>query len=233
MLLGVVLFCSTPSADAFLQMPALPTAQPTPTTLFGSRRRSQRTKKGEVVEADASPDYVDGDAGTGGVLPSSANGGKGLEVTGGVTLPSAEKPIVGWVVGGQDGIPEVKMCVAKVAQSYYALDAFCPRCGFDLWKGKLDTNGPTPRVRAARGAKQLRMRLRQLTKTLSLALSTQICCPTCKTPFNGADGRPEGEAEELDLTARMARMATAQGADKRAKPYAVTVKESRVFVRER
>jgi len=150
------------------------------------------------VEADASPDY-------GGVLPSSANGGRGLEVTGGVTLPSAEKPIVGWVVGGQDGIPEVKMCVAKVAQSYYALDAFCPRCGFDLWKGKLDTNGPTPR----------------------------ICCPICKTPFNGADGRPEGEAEELDLTARMARMATAQGADKRAKPYAVTVKESRVFVRER
>mmetsp|Transcript_1295 Transcript_1295/g.2885 ORF Transcript_1295/g.2885 Transcript_1295/m.2885 type:complete len:219 (-) Transcript_1295:73-729(-) len=204
MLLGVVLLYSTPSADAFLQMPArlraptLPTAQPTPTTLFGSRRRSQRTKKGEVVEADASPDY-------GGVLPSSANGGRGLEVTGGVTLPSAEKPIVGWVVGGQDGIPEVKMCVAKVAQSYYALDAFCPRCGFDLWKGKLDTNGPTPR----------------------------ICCPICKTPFNGADGRPEGEAEELDLTARMARMATAQGADKRAKPYAVTVKESRVFVRER
>ena len=167
-----------PSRLYFSPPTSTPPPHSTPTALFGSRRRSQRTKKsdgqsssyasGPVVEDASSPPSSSSDASSprASVLPSNANGGKGLEVTGGVTLPSDAKPLVGWVVGGQNGVPEVKMAVCKVDSSYYALDAFCSRCGFG------ESDGSAVNALAVRIA---RRQLRSNVVNTLLHRSSQTC----------------------------------------------------------
>eukprot|EP00578_Thalassiosira_sp_NH16_P002719 CAMPEP_0181129750 /NCGR_PEP_ID=MMETSP1071-20121207/29489_1 /TAXON_ID=35127 /ORGANISM="Thalassiosira sp., Strain NH16" /LENGTH=201 /DNA_ID=CAMNT_0023215759 /DNA_START=259 /DNA_END=864 /DNA_ORIENTATION=+ len=99
---------------------------------------------------------------------SGVNSGRGQEITG-VTLPGQGK-IRGWAFGEDRTI-----ACANVDGEYLAVDGTCPRCGFDLFKGKLLTDadvwGPQPRV----------------------------ACPTCSTTYSLKTGKfgPEYKAKGL------------------------------------
>ena len=96
------------------------------------------------------------------------NGGRGQEING-VTLPENMK-IRGWAFGDDRTI-----AAANVDGKYYAVDGRCPRCSFDLFKGKLlvdkDVWGPEPRV----------------------------ACPTCSTTYSLISGKFGPEYKQTGL----------------------------------
>eukprot|EP00804_Cyclotella_cryptica_P014662 CCRYP_012708-RA/>CCRYP_012708-RA protein AED:0.09 eAED:0.09 QI:157/1/1/1/1/1/4/516/144 len=93
-------------------------------TMMGGRRGKGNLKK------SLDPSYVGGKgiSSSGGV--SSLNGGRGQEITG-VTMPEQGK-IRGWAFGDDKTI-----ACANVDGKFYAVDGRCPRCAFDLYKGRL------------------------------------------------------------------------------------------------
>ncbi|GMH94746.1 hypothetical protein TrST_g3360 [Triparma strigata] len=186
------------SAFQFNQITTQTTSSTTSsTTLFGTRRRStNKPKKNKDIlpSDDGFPNpQIKGPE----LLPKSANKGRGLEVTG-VTLPTADSPITGWIVG-----TDTKVAVANINDVYYGLQGACPRCGFDLFRGTATTS-PNPK----------------------------ISCPTCRTSYNAASGQPDGELKG-DFTSNLARLATTDKSKNAAKAFSITVKDGRVFVRDR
>ncbi|GMI22025.1 hypothetical protein TeGR_g8490 [Tetraparma gracilis] len=181
LIIPTVPYSVTPPSITSSPRVASPLSRPS-TALPGSRRRSSRAPSPQPP------------------------GGPGLKVSG-VTLPTAAKPLAGWLLPAAPfatpPTPTRKIAVALPpgSSSFFGLSASCPRCGFDLYKGEL--------------------------------LSSTLGCPTCKTRFSLADGEPQGEGPG-DFVSRLARTATMDRASKRAEVYAVTVDESGdVFVKER
>lgn len=135
------------------------------------------------------------------------NGGRGQEITG-VTLPEKGK-IRGWAFGEDRTI-----CSANVDGKFYAVDGACPRCGFDLYKGKLlddkDVWGPEP----------------------------VVACPTCSTTYSLKTGKFGPEYKATGLTGWVntwAQTATAYNAAKDVPAYDITRdrETGQVFCRER
>jgi len=138
---------------------------------------------------------------------SGVNSGRGQEITG-VTLPGQGK-IRGWAFGEDRTI-----ACANVDGEYLAVDGTCPRCGFDLFKGKLLTDadvwGPQPRV----------------------------ACPTCSTTYSLKTGKfgPEYKAKGLaGFVNTWALTATVDNASKDVPAFVITRDEEtgQVFCRER
>lgn len=130
---------------------------------------------------------------------------RGQEITG-VTLPEEGK-IKGWAFGQDKTI-----ACAKVNSSYYAVDGRCPRCGFDLFKGKLlsdeDVWGPDPAV----------------------------ACPTCSTTYSMRTGKygPEYKATGLaGFVNGWAQTATLTNAYANVPAYAITKDDDKVFCKEK
>jgi len=137
----------------------------------------------------------------------SVNKGRGQEITG-VTLPEKGK-IKGWAFGEDRTI-----CCANVGGKFLAVDGICPRCGFDLFKGKLlvdeEVWGPEPCV----------------------------ACPTCACTFSLKTGKygPEYKAKGLaGFVNTWAKTATVNNAYKNVPAFIITRDEEsgKVFCRER
>ncbi|KAL3786071.1 hypothetical protein ACHAWO_006693 [Cyclotella atomus] len=138
---------------------------------------------------------------------ASLNGGKGQEITG-VTMPD-EGNIKGWAFGADKTI-----ACANVGGKYYAVDGTCPRCAFDLYKGKLlvdrEVWGKDPRV----------------------------ACPTCATTYSLQTGGfgPELKREGLaGFVSTWAKTATINNASQDVTAYVITMdaETGQVFCRER
>jgi len=164
-------------------------------TMMGSRRG----KGGNLRRS------LDDSRGTKGV--KSINSGRGQEITG-VTLPEKGK-IRGWAFGEDRTI-----CSANVGGKYYAVDGRCPRCGFDLYKGKLlvdeDVWGPDPCV----------------------------ACPTCATTYSLRTGKFGPEYKNTGLAGFVntwAKTATVNSASQDVAAFIITRDEEtgKVFCRER
>lgn len=162
-------------------------------TMMGSRRG----KAGNLKRS------LDGDYRRAGI--KGINRGRGQEITG-VTLPEKGK-IRGWAFGEDKTI-----CCANVDGKYLAVDGACPRCGFDLYKGKLlndeDVWGPEPRV----------------------------TCPTCSTTYSLTTGIVGPEYKNKGLTRWVntwAQTATVNNALKNVQAYVITEETGQVFCRER
>ena len=111
------------SFSSAFQFNQITTQTTSSTTLFGTRRRStNKPKKNKDIlpSDDGFPNpQIKGPE----LLPKSANKGRGLEVTG-VTLPTPDSPVTGWIVG-----TDTKVAVANINDVYYGLQGACPRCG--------------------------------------------------------------------------------------------------------
>ena len=136
---------------------------------------------------------------------ASLNRGKGQEITG-VTIPE-EGTLKGWEFG--EG---VRMACCNVNNQLYAIQADCPRCGFDLWKGTLIAKDPAwddlPRV----------------------------ACPTCSTTYSmrtGKHGPPIKRSGLQGFVSGLAKQATSTDAMKDAQVFRITRDEEdgRVFCR--
>jgi nitrite reductase/ring-hydroxylating ferredoxin subunit len=137
----------------------------------------------------------------------SGVGGRGQEITG-VTLPEQGK-IKGWAFGEGRTV-----ACANVNGKYLAVDGECPRCGFDLYKGKIlddvDVWGVEPHV----------------------------ACPTCaatyslQTGYFGPDYKATGLAGFVNTWAKTA---TIGNALKNVQAYVISKDEDtgKVFYRER
>ncbi|KAL7488074.1 hypothetical protein ACHAW6_013655 [Cyclotella cf. meneghiniana] len=153
------------------------------------------------------PSYV-GDKGigsSGGV--SSLNGGRGQEITG-VTMPEKGK-IRGWAFGDDKTI-----ACANVDGKFYAVDGRCPRCAFDLYKGKLLVD-----------------------RDVSLC-HPRVACPTCATTYSLRTGTFGPELKQTGLAgfvSTWAKTATINNASQDVAAYIITLDEGggRVFCRER
>lgn len=117
--------------------------------------------------------------------------------------------IRGWAFG--DG---KTVCSANVNGEYFALDGACPRCGFDLFKGKLlddrDVWGPEP----------------------------VVACPTCSTTYSlktGKYGPPYKNKGLSGFVNGWAQTATSANAFKDVQAFVITNDEEsgKVFCRER
>lgn len=135
------------------------------------------------------------------------NGGRGQEITG-VTMPENMK-IKGWAFGEDQTI-----AAANVNGKYYAVDGACPRCAFDLYKGKLlvdkDVWGPDPTV----------------------------ACPTCSTTYSFRTGKFGPEYKQTGLTGFVntwTKTATINNASQDVRAFIITKDEDtgRVFCKER
>lgn len=167
-------------------------------TMMGSRRG----KGGNLKRS------LDGTTGRGGATSAkNINRGRGQEITG-VTLPEKGK-IRGWAFGEDRTI-----CAANVDGDYFGIDGTCPRCAFDLYKGKLLTDkdvwGSDPRV----------------------------ACPTCSTTYSLKTGKFGPEYKSKGLTGWVntwAQTATVNNAMKDVLAYVITRDEEtgKVFCRER
>ena len=136
------------------------------------------------------------------------NQGRGQEITG-VTLP-AVGTIRGW-----EFAKGVRVACANVGGKYYAVQGDCPRCSFDLYRGKLVTDVD------AFGADLPR-----------------VACPTCSTTFSfktGKAGPPLKQSGLAGWVGNLAKTATMDSAQKDAKTFVITYDdtENRVFCRER
>mmetsp|Transcript_28686 Transcript_28686/g.61174 ORF Transcript_28686/g.61174 Transcript_28686/m.61174 type:complete len:211 (+) Transcript_28686:139-771(+) len=127
-------------------------------TMMGSRRGKGGNLKRSLDES-----------GLGGASSvRGVNSGRGQEITG-VTLPK-EGEIRGWAFGADRSV-----ACANVGGKYFAVEGACPRCAFDLYKGKLlvdeDVWGPEPCV----------------------------ACPTCSVTYSLKTGKfgPEYKAKGL------------------------------------
>jgi nitrite reductase/ring-hydroxylating ferredoxin subunit len=135
------------------------------------------------------------------------NQGRGQEITG-VTMPENMK-IKGWAFGEDQTI-----AAANVNGKYYAVDGRCPRCAFDLYKGKLlvdkDVWGKDPCV----------------------------ACPTCSTTYSFRTGKFGPEYKQTGLAGFVntwAKTATINNASQDVAAFIITKDEEtgRVFCKER
>lgn len=125
---------------------------------------------------------------------NSINGGRGQEITG-VSLP-AEGKFKGWAFGDDKTI-----ACANVGGKFFAVEGTCPRCAFDLFKGKLlvdnDVWGEDP----------------------------VVSCPTCAITYNLRDGThgPELKREGLaGFVGYWTKTATANQALRNVPAYIIT-----------
>lgn len=137
----------------------------------------------------------------------SINQGRGQEITG-VSLPENMK-IKGWAFGEDQTI-----AAANVDGKYYAVDGTCPRCAFDLFKGKLlvdkDVWGADP----------------------------VVACPTCSTTYNFKSGKFGPEYKQTGLAGFVntwAKTATINNASQDVSAFIITKDEQtgQVFCKER
>lgn len=166
-------------------------------TMMGSRRG----KGGNLKQT------LDNTAGRGGASSvKGINGGRGQEITG-VTLPE-KGTLRGWAFGDARTV-----CAANVDGRLFAVDGACPRCAFDLFRGKLLTDadvwGPEPRV----------------------------ACKTCSVTYSLATGQAGPEYKSKGLVGFVntwAKTATVSSAAKDATAFVITSDEDtgRVFCRE-
>mmetsp|Transcript_2107 Transcript_2107/g.4548 ORF Transcript_2107/g.4548 Transcript_2107/m.4548 type:complete len:231 (-) Transcript_2107:338-1030(-) len=172
-------------------------------TMMGSRRGKGNLKRS--LDPSSVGDGVVKAGSSGGV--KALNGGKGQEITG-VTLPEPGK-IRGWAFG-----EDRTVACANINGRFYAVDGRCPRCGFDLYKGKLlvdeDVWGPDPRV----------------------------ACPTCATTYSLKTGKFGPELKQTGLAGFVntwAKTATVNNASRDVAAFAITAEEGtgQVFCRER
>eukprot|EP00550_Attheya_septentrionalis_P012684 CAMPEP_0198302820 /NCGR_PEP_ID=MMETSP1449-20131203/56564_1 /TAXON_ID=420275 /ORGANISM="Attheya septentrionalis, Strain CCMP2084" /LENGTH=201 /DNA_ID=CAMNT_0044005289 /DNA_START=42 /DNA_END=647 /DNA_ORIENTATION=- len=138
----------------------------------------------------------------------SLNGGKGQEITG-VSLP-AEGTVKGWQFGNDQ-----KMACVNVEGTYYALQADCPRCAFDLFKGTVVTD-----------------------EAFAASEMPRLACPTCSTTYGLKTGTHGPALKRTGLSGfvgGLAKTATVDSSSKDAKAYTITCDPSdgRVFCRER
>ena len=141
--------------------------------------------------------------------PKSLNQGKGQEITG-VTLPT-EGSVKGWEFGNKQ-----RIACAQVDGKYYGIQADCPRCAFDLYKGTIITD------EAAFGPD-----------------IPKIACPTCSATYSFNTGKHgpiyKNPGFLNGFVGDLARKATTQDSVKDAKAFIVTKDDEtdRVFLRER
>lgn len=136
----------------------------------------------------------------------SLNQGKGQEIMG-VTLPSQDKEIKGWVVGEDNQ----RVACANVNGKYYAVQGECPRCAFDLYRGKV--------------------------VNVERSKDPHVACPTCGATFSLRTGK-RGPVIANDgflsgFVNNLAKSATIGNSSKDAKAYIITVDtEKKVFYKE-
>lgn len=135
----------------------------------------------------------------------SLNKGKGQEIFG-VSLPK-QRELKGWEFGDSK-----KLVCTNVGGKYYAIQANCPRCAFDLYNGKLV-------IEEAFGA------------------DPQVACPTCSTTFSfvtGEHGPPYKQTGLAAFVGNAARTATISDSAKNARAYVITRGEDgKVYCRDR
>jgi nitrite reductase/ring-hydroxylating ferredoxin subunit len=164
--------------------------------------------------------------------PKSINRGRGQEIRG-VTLPAVGKDcflcfyfcslcfvrinlfhcarkdsIKGWEFGNK-----VRLVCANVKGKYYALQGECPRCAFDLFKGKLIIDDP--------GFEDL----------------PRVACPTCSTTYalsSGKHGPPLTRQGLAGFVGGLAMTATVNAANADAKAFIITRDDDgKIYCRER
>jgi len=162
------------------------------TALAGIRRSSRKSKT--APEASSSSPYA------------ALNKGLGLKISG-VTLPTKETQIVGWILP-----TEPEQCIAafyRGAGRYTGLQANCPRCGFNLYQGTLVT--PFAAVGDFEPA---------------------ISCPTCKTNYLLSNGNLAGKSK-TNWVANLARSTTADKSQATAESWSIVVDEGEVYAKPR
>jgi len=143
---------------------------------------------------------------------SGKNKNRGQEVTG-VTLP-APNSLRGWEFGEGVSLVVAATTDARTDQpKYWALQAACPRCAFDLFKGDLIVDDA--------GFRDLPI----------------VACPTCSTTYSlrtGKHGPPLKRTGLQAFTSNLAKTATATDAYKDAKAFTITRDEDgTVYCQER
>lgn len=167
-------------------------------TMMGTRRGQGGNLKRSL------DDYASGPSKK---LKGGAGGRGGREITG-VTLPERGK-IKGWAFGEGRTV-----ACANVDGKYLAVDGQCPRCGFDLYKGKL------------------------LDDVEVWGAEPHVACPTCaatyslQTGFFGPDYKATGLAGFVNTWAKTATIGNAM---KNVQAYIISKDEDtgKVFYRER
>lgn len=197
----VVLAIVSSSGAAFTLLP--PTTSISKT--FSSTQLMMGSRRGKAGNLKRSLDDTSGANSAAGI--KSINQGRGQEITG-VSLPDNMK-IKGWAFGEDQTI-----AAANVDGKYYALDGRCPRCAFDLFKGKLlvdkDVWGADP----------------------------VVACPTCSTTYNFKTGKFGPEYKQTGLAGFVntwAKTATINNASQDVSAFIITKDEQtgQVFCRER
>lgn len=135
----------------------------------------------------------------------SLNGGKGQEITG-VSLPK-EGEMKGWQFGEDKTIT-----CTKFSGNYYALSGTCPRCAFDLFRGKNlvdDPGWPDP----------------------------SVACTTCYTTYNWMNGQAGATMKKkgfAGFVGGLAASATVGATGKNVDSFVITVDDDdRIFCKER
>jgi nitrite reductase/ring-hydroxylating ferredoxin subunit len=121
---------------------------------------------------------------------------------------------IGTVKGWQFGNDQKMACV-NVEGTYYALQADCPRCAFDLFKGTVVTD-----------------------EAFAASEMPRLACPTCSTTYGLKTGTHGPALKRTGLSGfvgGLAKTATVDSSSKDAKAYTITCDPSdgRVFCRER
>lgn len=181
--------------------------------MMGSRRSTKRSDlKKKIFEDDfiSSPRKADNKNVNNSINTTSyvksLNQGKGQEILG-VTLPSQDKEIKGWVVGENNQ----RVACANVKGNYYALQGECPRCAFDLYRGKV--------------------------VTVERSKDPHVACPTCGATFSLKTGK-RGPVVTNDgflsgFVNNLAKSATIGNASKDARAFMITVDtEKKVYYKE-
>jgi len=137
----------------------------------------------------------------------SMNSGRGQEITG-VTLPRNGE-LRGWQFGEKQ-----TMVSTNMQGTFYALQGVCPRCGFDLFKGDLLTDG-------------------EVFKDVP-----RVACPTCATTYSFRTGKPGPPLKRTGLAGfvtGLAKTATINDEYAEAKTFFITADSDtgQVFCREK
>ena len=167
--------------------------------MMGSRRGKAGNLKRSLDDTTAGANSAAG--------IKSINKGRGQEITG-VTLPENMK-IRGWAFGEDRTI-----AAANVGGKYYAVDGRCPRCAFDLYKGKL------------------------LVDKEIWGADPVVACPTCSTTYNFKTGKFGPEYKQTGLAGFVntwAKTATINNASQDVSAFIITKDEEtgQVFCKER
>lgn len=181
--------------------------------MMGSRRSTKRSdlkKKllgDDIVSSPSKCDNTNSNNSFNNVSSrKSLNQGKGQEIMG-VTLPSQDKEIKGWVVGEDNQ----RVACANVNGKYYAVQGECPRCAFDLYRGKV--------------------------VNVERSKDPHVACPTCGATFSLRTGK-RGPVIANDgflsgFVNNLAKSATIGNSSKDAKAFIISVDtEKKVYYKE-